>query len=232
MIIAIINQHHNADRCVIARNLAVLRARSGRKVCLLATAHAQGIGSWCIERNTMGVLPALASRSAGRHAEKIEWLRRQFNDIVVDAGTRSSDDCHGVLSAAKLALVPVRGNQIDLASQYLLLDRIKAAQLFNPGLCVLFVPVSGPHGVPVEELSAIKAHVARLDRAVLANTVLRDPAAFEYGPGRCVCDAETCDPDGARQMHELYREACALVEAQACPMHLAHAVPARAFIAV
>lgn len=232
MIIAIINQHHNADRCVIARNLAVLRARSGRKVCLLATGHAQGIGSWCIERNTMGVLPAVASRSAGRHAEKIEWLRRQFNDILVDAGTRSSDDCHGVLVAAKLALVPVRGDRIDLSSQYALLDRIKAAQLFNPGLRVLFVPIGGPDGVPGEERSAIKAHVARLERAVLASTVLRDPTAFEYGPGRCVCDAETCDPEGAQQMHALYREVCALAEASAGAMHLANAVPARAFVAV
>lgn len=213
MIIAIVNQHHNADRCVIARNLAVLRARSGRKVCLLAAGSAHGTGNWCIERSTMGILPSIASRSPGKHGEKIEWLRRQFNDIIVDAGDRNSDDCHGVLIAAKLVLVPVRGAEIDLARQYALIERIKAARMFNHGLRALFVAVTGPAGLQAEERAAIHAHVARLDQAVLANTVLCDPATLEYGPGRCVCDAETCDPDAAQQMHDLYDEACALASA-------------------
>ena len=231
MIIAIINQHHNADRCVIARNLAVLRARSGRKVCLLAAGSAHGTGNWCIERSTMGILPLIASRSPGRHAEKIEWLRRQFNDIVVDAGERNSEDCHGVLIAAKLAVVPVRGKDIDLANQYALIERIKAARLFNPALRILFVAVTGQEGLQAEERASINAHVARLDLAVLANTVLHDPSTLEYGPGRCVCDAETCDPKAARQMRNLYDEACALVSTAGAMLHV-NAPPARAFMAL
>lgn len=231
MIIAIVNQHHGADRCVIARNMAVLRARSGRKVCLMAAGSAHGSGNWCIERNTTGILPAIASRSPGQYAEKIDWIRRQFNDIVVDAGARNSEDCHGVLVAAKLALLPIRGKEIDLAIQYALIERIKAARLFNSGLRALFVAVSGPAGLTAEERAAINAHVARLDRAVLANTVLRAPAALEYGPGRCVSDAESCDPEAAQQMRDLYDEACALASITG-PMLHSDAPPARAFMAL
>jgi hypothetical protein len=32
------------------------------------------------------------------------------------------------------------------------------------------------------------------------------PAEIDYGIGRCVCDAETCDPARAAEMHALYRE--------------------------
>jgi chromosome partitioning protein len=236
MIIAILNQHDNADRCMIARSLAVLRARSGRKVCLVATGAAQGAENWCTERSTAGVLPTIASRSAGRNAEKVESLRRHFNDVVVDAGTHNTDDCYGLLVAAKLALVPVRGDAIDLGRQYALIERIRAARLFNHGLRTLFVAVGGSSEPSADERAATRAHVSRLDGATLATTTLRNLTGFHYGPGRCVCDAETCDPDSARQLRELYDEVYASANAPqgssqdpriALPM-----LPGRAFTAL
>jgi chromosome partitioning protein len=236
MIIAILNQHDNADRCMIARSLAVLRARSGRKVCLVAAGSAQGTGNWCSERSTAGVLPTIASRSAGRHAEKVESLRRHFNDIVVDAGTHNTDDCYGVLVAAKLALVPVRGDAIDLGRQYALIERIRAARMYNHGLRTLFVTVGGNGEPSADERAAALAHVARLDGSTLATTTLRNLTGFHYGPGRCICDAETCDPDSARQMRELCEEVFASATAAQGSSHdpriALPMLPGRAFTAL
>lgn len=205
MIIAIVNQHGNPDRSVIARNLAVLRARSGRRVCLMNTARDDG---WGAERGAAAVRPWIDTRQVGGRAIKtrLAALRPLFNDILVDAGARDTEECRCVLASARLVVVPVRGAEIDLDCQYRLLARLNAARAFNPGMRVLFVAVCGAEGPLVEERAAVLAHVARVQDASLANVVLHRPAAHDYGPGRCVSDAETCDPESAAEMHALYDE--------------------------
>ena len=205
MIIAIVNQHGNPDRSVIARNLAVLRARSGRRVCLMHTARDN---DWGAERGAAAVRPWIDTRQVGSRAVKtrLAALRPLFNDILVDAGARDTEECRCVLGSARLVVVPVRGAEIDLDCQYRLLARLNAARVFNPGMRVLFVAVCGAEGPRMEERAAVLAHVARVQDASLANVVLHQPAAHDYGPGRCVSDAETCDPESAAEMHALYDE--------------------------
>lgn len=215
MIVAIVNQHDNPDRTVVARNLAVLRARSGRRVCLMNTDAARdewGVrgdrDDWCSERSTAGVRPWIDTRQVGSRAVKarLAALRPLFNDILIDAGARDSEACRCVLASAPLVLVPVRGDAIDLDCQYRLLARLNAARIFNPDMRVLFVAVGSAEGLTPQERAAVLAHVTRVQGASLADTVLHRPGAFDYGAGRCVCDAETCDPEAAAEMHALYRE--------------------------
>lgn len=207
MIIAIVNQHSNPDRTVIARNLAVLRARSGRRVCLMSTDAARS-QDWGAERGAAAVRPWIDTRHVGSRAVKtrLAALRPLFNDILVDAGARDTEECRCVLASARLVVVPVRGSEIDLDCQYRLLGRLNAARVFNPGMRVLFVAVSGAAGPGADERAAVLAHVARVQDASLSNVVLHQPTAHDYGPGRCVCDAETCDPEAAGEMHALYDE--------------------------
>lgn len=216
MIVAIINQHSNPDRTVIARNLAVLRASSKRRVCLMSTARD---GDWAAERSAAALRPWIDTRQVGSRAVKtrLAALRPLFNDILVDAGTRDSDECRCVLASARLVVVPVRGGEIDLECQYRLIARLNAARVFNPGMQVLFVTVCGADGPGAHERAAVLAHVARVHGASLANVVLHQPAARDYGPGRCVCDAETCDPEAAREMHALYDEVYATLPRLSTP---------------
>jgi chromosome partitioning protein len=102
--------------------------------------------------------------------------------------------------------VPVRGGALEVDLQYRLLARLNGARTFNPAMRVLFVAVSGASGPGVSERAAVLAHVARVDDATLAETVLHAPAAADYGPGRCVSDATTCDPDAAAELRALYDE--------------------------
>ncbi|MEW7850229.1 hypothetical protein AB2N08_16160 [Massilia aurea] len=212
MIIAIVNQHSSPDRTVVARNLAVLRARSGRRVCLMTTGGTSE-SDWCNERSNAGVRPWIDTRQVGSRAvrTRLAALRPLFNDILIDAGTRDTDGCRCVLAASRLVVVPVRGGALDLDLQYRLLARLNGARAFNPGMRVLFVAVSGPAGPDASERAAVLAHVARVRDATLAETVLHAPAAFDYGPGRCVLDAATCDPDAAAEMRTLYDEVYATV---------------------
>lgn len=227
MIVAIVNQHSNPDRTVVARNLAVLRARSGRRVCLMHTdsARAMAADDWSEQRSAAGVRPWIDTRQVGSRAVKtrLAALRPLFNDILIDAGTRDTEECRCVLASAHLVVVPVRGDAIDLDCQHRLLHRLNAAQGFNPQMRVLFVAVAGAHDPGPEQCAAVLAHVARVRGATLATSVLHAPCAFDDGRGRCVCDAGTCDPHAAAEMQALYRE----VYAPAPPLALALALDAQ-----
>jgi chromosome partitioning protein len=207
MIIAIVNQHSSPERTVVARNLAVLRARAGRRVCLMTTAG-NGNSDWSAERNQAGVQPWIETHQVGSRAVKtrLAALRPLFDDILIDAGTRDTDGCRCVLAESRLVVVPVRGGEHELDLQYRLLARLHGARTFNPAMRVLFVAVSGSASPGVSERAAVLAHVARVDDATLAETVLHAPAARDYGPGRCVSDATTCDPDAAAELRALYDE--------------------------
>jgi chromosome partitioning protein len=131
--------------------------------------------------------------------------------IASQAGANS-----GALAAARLVVVPVQAEHIDLATQYKLIGRLSVARAANPALRVLFVVVSGVSGPRADALAAIRAYVSRVVSATLASTVLHVPPGCDYGQGRCVCDAETCDPDVAGEMHALYDEVYAINGADAC----------------
>lgn len=208
MIIAIVNQHANADRSIVARNLAVLRARNGRKVCLAMTGLWHGGYLWGEARSAARIRPWLDVRSLGTRgvAGKLDGLRRLFNDIVVDAGARDTEECRCVLAAARVIVVPVRGGEIDLAGQYTLARRLNAARAVNPEVRILFVAVGAANDAEPGRQASLLAHVQRVGTARLAPVRLHEPGAYEYGEGRCVCDAETCDPESAAEMHALYRE--------------------------
>jgi len=230
MIIAIVNQHGNPDRRVVAHNLAVLRARSGRRVCLMSTDSAD----WGEQRSLAGVQPWIDTRRVGSRAIKtrLATLRPLFDDILIDAGAHDTQECLCVLDAARLVVVPVRGDGVDPDGQGSLIHRIDAARGFNPRLQVLFVAVTGNRDAQLApagaERAAILAQVAQVDGAALAATVLHAPAAFDDGAGRCVCDAETCDPHAAAEMHALYDEIYAplplLSKALQSQMGAAHAL--------
>ncbi|MCC2959801.1 hypothetical protein LK540_05070 [Massilia sp. IC2-278] len=208
MIIAIVNQHANADRSIVARNLAVLRARSGRKVCLAMTGLWHGGYLWGEARSAARIRPWLDVRSLGTRAVagKLAGLRRLFTDIVVDAGARDTEECRCALAAARVIVVPVRSGEIDLVGQYTLARRLNAARAVNPEVRILFVAVCTADDIEPGRQASLLAHVQRVGTARLAPVRLHESGAYEYGEGRCVCDAETCDPELAEEMHTLYRE--------------------------
>lgn len=208
MIVAIVNQHGNADRSIVARNLAVLRARSGRKVCLAMTGLWHGGYLWGEARSAARIRPWLDVRSLGTRAvgDRLAGLRRLFNDIVVDAGARDTEECRRVLGAARVIVVPARGGEVDLVGQYTLARRLNAARALNPEVRILFVAVCTVGDAEPDNEAALLAHVHRVGTARLAPVRLHEPGAYAYGEGRCVCDAETCDPELADEMHALYRE--------------------------
>lgn len=189
MIIAIANQSGGPAKAVVANHLALLRARSGRKVMLLDADPQHAACAWCQASAAAGRRPRVDARAiTGRTLpQDLETLRLRYSDIVIGTEGRDTLESRAALIAARLVVVPVTLDQVDLASQYQLIARLNAARMFNPGLRVLFV-ILGDAGDPTpDEIAAVRSYVTRVMSASLAGTVLHQP----------------CAPD---EMDALYRE--------------------------
>jgi chromosome partitioning protein len=178
VIVAIASPGGAAGQAIVANNLALLRARAGRRVLLLDTGPRAASCAWCSEMAAAGVKPRVAARAISGRAllDELELLRTRYNDIVIDTEGRDTADSRAALIAARLAVVPVTPGQVDLGSQYQLIARLNSARMFNPGLRVLFVLV-GVDGAPSdEERAAVRAFAARVMSATLASAIIRGAA--------------------------------------------------------
>ena len=208
MIVAIAGLRSSAAQDALAANLAVLRARQGRTICVVDTDPRRAAFTWGYARGVAGVSPAIPARtvSARSLSLEIESMRASYSDILISTGERDTQESRAALIAARLVLVPLDVGQVDLDAHYQLVARLNAARMFNPGLRVLFVLI-GPPGAPSpEDRAAIRVFVAHVMSASLARTVIHAAPACVYGQGRCLCDVETCDPESAADMHALYDE--------------------------
>jgi len=157
MIVAIANQ--GTGRSKVADHLAALRSRSGRKVLLLGSTPQKGLQS------------------------ELEKLQQHYQDIFIDTEGRDTLDSRSALIAARLAVVPVHVDEVDLGSQYKLIDRLNSARMFNPGLRVVFVIIGGATDPDRDEMAAVRAYVSQVMSASLAGTVIHAPA-----PGTLAAD--------------------------------------------
>ena len=207
MIIALANQL-GASATAILITLAVVRARSGRKVLLVDTSRSRLADGWGGARRENGFRPWVSTcvLDGRKLQDELGVLREQYNDIVIDTAGRNTAEARSTFVAAKLVLVPVRPRMAALATQYQLIDTLNAARVFNPAIRVLFAIVDDNNHLTQEELATGRAYMSRVALASLALTTVRAPEEHQYGVGRCVCDAETCDPERAAEMHALDRE--------------------------
>ncbi|WP_256078157.1 cobyrinic acid ac-diamide synthase [Massilia sp. YIM B04103] len=188
MIIAIAGQNPGSAKDIVASSLALLRARSGRKVLLLDTDPRQACAALSCEQ--AGAVPAsraakparLAARAIHGRAlqDELEILRCRYNDIVIDTEGRDTAESRAALIAARIAVVPVAPDQVDLATQYKLIARLNSARMFNPGLRVLFVVLGGQSDPDSVQMAAVRAYVSRVMAANLSGTVIHLPAQGEH----------------------------------------------------
>ncbi|MFC5549358.1 hypothetical protein [Massilia aerilata] len=208
MIVTIATYAPDAAAGLVAENLALLRARSGRKVLLMDATSRQACRQWATERERLHLEPRMTARAvrAAGLSEELEQLYPHFGDVVIDTDGANGHECRAALIMAQIAVVPLAPDQADVDARYDLIARLNNARMFNPGLKVLFVTAGTEHDPAPRELCAIRSYAAQVMAGGLASTILHLPALL-WGanrPGRCASDIESST--GAAEMAALYEE--------------------------
>lgn len=193
---------------LVAENLALLRARSGRKVLLLDATSRQSCRQWATERERLRLGPRLEARAVRGFglSQELERLYPHFGDVVIDTDGGNGHECRAALIMAQIAVVPLAPDQANVEVRYDLIARLNNARMFNPGLRVLFVTAGSEHDPAPRELCAMRSYAAQVMAGGLAGTILHLPALL-WGadrPGLCASDIESST--GAAEMAALYEE--------------------------
>jgi chromosome partitioning protein len=208
MIVTIATSEPQDAAGLVAENLALLRARSGRKVLLMDATSRQACQQWATERERLHLGPALTARAVRGFGlpEELERLYPRFADVVIATDGGNGHECRSALIMAQVAVVPLAPEQADIDGRYDLIARLNSARMFNPGLRVLFVTAGSEHDPAPRELLAMRGYAAQVMAGGLAGTILHLPALL-WGadrPGRCASDNESST--GAAEMAALYEE--------------------------
>ncbi len=204
MIIAVSNYAGPFAHGLLAQNLAVLRARSGRAVTLLDGTRGAGACTWSAKRNQSDTTPRVRAVKLAPH--RLPALDAQAGDVLIVTDERDAAQCRAAYAAACLAVVaiPVDWGLEPAHLAWLAVQReVHGA---HADFRVLFVIVE-PEVLPTDHLlERLQARVARAPGARLARHSVVVPALFYYGDGRCACDAETCDPEIVAALRSLYAD--------------------------
>lgn len=204
MIIAVSNYAGPVAQGLLAHNLAVLRARSGSPVTLIDGTRGAGTCTWSAQRNTSGVRPRVKAVKLAPRRPPAMQVACGAALIVTDE--RDAAQCRAAYGAACLAIVAIPVNWGLEPAHLAWLDVLREVHAANPAFRVLFVVVDTMCAPTAHALERLQARVARAPGARLTRATFIVPDRFDYGAGRCVCDAETCDPEIAAALRSLYAE--------------------------
>lgn len=203
-IIAVSNQVGPVAHGLLAHNLAVMRARSGSPVMLLDGTRGTGTCAWSAQRIQSGARPRVKAIKLAPH--RPPGAQADADAVFIVTDERDTAQCRAAYGAAHLAIVAI---PVDwgLDPQHLaLLAILRDAHAAQASFQVIFVVVDAVSAPTDHCIERLQARVARAPGARLARTSFIVPARFDYGDGRCVCDAETCDPEIATALQSLYAE--------------------------
>jgi len=111
MIVTVANCAPADIGALVAENMAVLHARTGRKMLLLDASRRQACARWGAGRARSRLRPVVATRAVrgSGFSEQLERLQARYDDvaIVVDTDGGNGLECRCALIAAHVALVPL-----------------------------------------------------------------------------------------------------------------------------
>ena len=117
MIVLIGGEKGGTGKSTLATNLAAMRAkRSGHNNVLLIDTDPQGSSAdWAYYRKEAGLNGVECIQLFGKHiVSEMDTKEQRYDDIVIDAGGRDSQELRYAMTVADIMVVPVGASQYDL----------------------------------------------------------------------------------------------------------------------
>jgi chromosome partitioning protein len=135
MIVLLGGEKGGTGKSTLATNLAALLAQQSRDVLLVDTDRQRTAANWVDRRNVIKELPTV--HCTERHGNVFQALRdfaRRYDEVIVDAGGRDSEELRTALVAAHKVYVPLKASQPDLETSLHMNELIQLARGMNPHL--------------------------------------------------------------------------------------------------
>jgi len=204
MITLIGGEKGGTGKSTLATNLATWLAQAGRDVLLMDTDRQGTSANWASERQQQPLPRVHCVQRFGNVFQDVLDLSGRYDEIVIDAGGRDSEELRSAMVAANLLCF--RPSQSDLWTAAHLADLVKMARAMNPKLTARTLLSIAPTNPRINEAAEASELLSEFDGLDRCSTVIRERKAYRDAlcEGRGVI--ETRDAKAAEELNALARE--------------------------
>lgn len=179
MIVLFGGEKGGTGKSTLATNLAVWLARQGRDVLLVDTDLQRTASHWVDRRNALNGLATI--HCAERHGNVFHALRdvmKRYDEVVVDAGGRDSEELRTAMVGAHKIYVPLKASQPDLETSLHMNELVKLARGMNPNLQASAIISMAPTNPVIHEAREAMELLSELHELVLSKAIVRERKVY------------------------------------------------------
>lgn len=180
MRILIGSEKGGSGKTTVATNIAVELSRRGRDVLLIDTDPQASARKWADRRSQAGDnRPRVhCTERRGDVFGAIQDAADRYQDIIIDAGGRDSEELRSAMTAAELLLVPLRPSQLDLETVTTMRKLISLVRSFNRSLIDRVLLTQMPTHRLIRETHDAREALEELDGVSLSPSRIYERKAY------------------------------------------------------
>ena len=209
MIVLIGTEKGGTGKTTLATNLAAMRAGEGHDVLLLDTDTQGSATYWSRIRDEAKIEPSVyCTQKFGQVDNEVSKFTKKFNDIIIDAGGRDSEELRSSMLVADIVCCPLQPSQFDVWTLSPMETMVKKAKILNPKLKAFILLNRASPNPSVSEAEEAKEIIGDLEHLGLSQTIIRDRIAFRKAArdGLAVPEMQPVDPKAVSEIQGIYKE--------------------------
>lgn len=179
MILLLGGEKGGTGKSTVAVNLAVCLANEGVDVIVLDTDPQMTASRFVDRRNAIEGAPKV--HCAEKHENVYDTVRdlaNRYDQVIVDAGGRDSEELRTALVAADVVYCPLKASQPDIETSVHMNQLVKLARGMNPRLKAKLIISMGPTNPVIHEAADATAILQDLPEFSLSSVVLGDRKVY------------------------------------------------------
>ena len=170
MIVLLGGEKGGTGKSTIATNLAVWLAIKGRDVILVDTDRQMTASHWVDRRNKIDVLITVnCAEKYGNVFHALQDLSKCYEEVIVDAGGRDSEELRSALVVADMIYVPLKASQPDLETSVHMNELVQLARGMNEKLQARLVISMAPTNPIIHETQEAQELLTQLPEFQLSS---------------------------------------------------------------
>ena len=180
MIILFGGEKGGTGKSTLATNMCTWLALN-KKEFILVDADKQGTSSnWAALRNSNENLPSITCIQKFGHINKtVADLSQKYENVVVDAAGRDSQEFRSSLVVADILVAPLQPSQCDLWTTEHLFEIINLAKPNNPDLKTCVVLTRASSNPKVKEIKEAKELLVEYEDAELMKAIIKERKVYK-----------------------------------------------------
>ena len=179
MIVLFGGEKGGTGKSTLATNIAVWLAKQGRDTIIVDTDRQMTASNWVDRRNVAdGLVTVHCAEKHGNVFHAVRDLAQRYDEVIVDAGGRDSEELRTALVAANVVYVPLRASQPDLETSVHMNELVTLARGMNPSLDARLIISMAPTNPAINEPAQAQELLRELPVFRLSDTIIRERKVY------------------------------------------------------